>query len=156
MNVANVVVMDQVVLKPINLETVPPLIKKVREAGLSVIANFIIGFPGETWAEIRETISFAENCGAEYSKFFVAVPLKGTKMWDMALEMGTMSAPFGAAHLDWRFSQITSNEWTAEDVSILRAYEWDRVNFAHNASLPARWQTMSRHTAMRVLGGAVV
>jgi len=123
-------VMDQVVLKPINLETVPPLIKKVREAGLSVIANFIIGFPGETWAEIRETISFAENCGAEYSKFFVAVPLKGTKMWDMALEMGTMSAPFGAAHLDWRFSQITSNEWTAEDVSILRAYEWDRVNFA--------------------------
>lgn len=123
-------VMDEIVLKPIKLETVPPLIKKVRDAGLSVIANFIIGFPGESWSEIRETIAFAEQCGAQYSKFFVAVPLKGTKMWDMALELEAMDLPSGAGILDWRYSQITSDEWTAEDVSILRAYEWDRVNFA--------------------------
>ncbi len=123
-------VMDEIVMKPIKLETVPPLIKKVRDAGLSVIANFIIGFPGESWSEIRETIAFAEQCGAQYSKFFVAVPLKGTKMWDMALELEAMNLPSTTGILDWRYSQITSDEWTAEDVSILRAYEWDRVNFA--------------------------
>ena len=32
--------------------------------------------------------------------------------------------------LDWRFSQLKSDEWTSKDVSILRVYEWDRINFA--------------------------
>jgi len=122
-------VMNDIVLKPIKLETVPPLIKKVHDRGLFVVSNFIIGFPGETWAEIRETITFAEHCGADYVKFFVAVPLKGTRLWDMATDIGAISDETGGARVDWRFSQITSDEWTAEDISILRAYEWDRVNF---------------------------
>ena len=49
-----------------------------------VLANFIIGNPGETWEEICETINFAENCGADYVKFFIAVPLQGTDMYEMA------------------------------------------------------------------------
>ena len=32
--------------------------------------------------------------------------------------------------MDWRYGQITSDEWTAKDISILRAYEWDRINFS--------------------------
>jgi len=122
-------VMNDIVLKPIKLESVAPLIRKVHDAGLFVISNFIIGFPGETWAEIRETIRFAENCGADYVKFFVAVPLKGTRLWDMAADIGAISDESGGARVDWRFSQITSEEWTAEDISVLRAYEWDRINF---------------------------
>ena len=130
-------VMDEIVLKPVNLETVPPLIRKVHDAGLWVIANFIIGFPGESWDEIRETIEFAEKCGADYVKFFIAVPLKGTKMWDMASDMGTIVHDEGSGVVDWRFSQITSDEWTSDDISILRAYEWDRINFASPEKLKA-------------------
>lgn len=123
-------VMNDIVLKPIKLERVEPLIKKVRATGLFVISNFIIGFPGETWAEIRETINFAEHCGADYVRFFVAVPLKGTRLWDIASSIGAISNEEGGARMDWRFSQITSEDWTAEDISILRAYEWDRINFS--------------------------
>jgi len=122
-------VMNDIVLKPLDLKTVPPLIKKVHDAGLFVIANFIIGFPGESWAEIRETIHYAEHCGADYVKFFVAVPLRGTQMWDIALEIGAITDEVGSGS-SWRFSQITSDEWTSDDISVLRAYEWDRVNFA--------------------------
>ena len=116
-------VMNDIVLKPIKLDSVPPLIKKIRERGLFVISNFIIGFPGETWHEIRETISFAENCGADYVKFFVAVPLKGTKLWDTANAMGAIGRDTEEFRVDWRFSQITSDEWSSEDVSVLRAFE---------------------------------
>ena len=130
-------VMDKIVLKPVNLETVPPLIQKVHDAGLWVIANFIIGFPGESWDEIRETIEFAEKCGADYVKFFIAVPLKGTKMWDMASDTGTILHDEGSGVVDWRFSQIISDEWTSDDISILRAYEWDRINFASPEKLKA-------------------
>ena len=31
---------------------------------------------------------------------------------------------------DWRYSQIKSEEWSAKDISILRAYEWDQINFS--------------------------
>ncbi|MDH5750122.1 MAG: radical SAM protein, partial [Rhodospirillales bacterium] len=122
-------VMNDIVLKPIKLDSVPPLIKKIRERGLFVISNFIIGFPGETWHEIRKTISFAENCGADYVKFFIAVPLKGTKLWDTANAMGAIGRDTEEFRVDWRFSQITSDEWSSEDVSVLRAFEWDRINF---------------------------
>ena len=95
-----------------------------------VIANFIIGLPGETWEEIRQTIRFAENCNADYVKIFVAVPLIGTRMYDMAVKMGALEAIHDEVVVDWRYSQIKSEEWTAKDISILRAYEWDRINFA--------------------------
>ena len=94
------------------------------------IVNFIIGFPTETWDEIRETITYAENCGADYVKFFVAVPLIGTELYDIAFQNNTLTHDEEYPLTDWRYSQIQSNEWTAQDITILRAYEWDRINFA--------------------------
>lgn len=122
-------VMDEIVLKPLKLDKIPPLIKLIRDRGLFVIANFIIGFPGESWEEIRETIRFAEYCGADYCKFFVAMPLRHTKMLDMAISKGVLDTD-GHVFTEWRYGQISSDEWTSKDISILRAYEWDRINFS--------------------------
>ena len=126
-------VLKEIINKPIkDLEAVPSLIKKIKARGMYVLANFIIGSPGETWEEIRETINFAENCGADYCKFFIAVPLEGTEMYEMARELDAFELDHRAdtPKLDWRFSQLKSDEWTSKDVSILRVYEWDRINFA--------------------------
>ena len=113
----------------VKLDKVPEQIGKITQRGMYCIANFIIGFPGETWDEIRETIAFAENCSADYVKFFIAVPLYGTKLYYTALKMGAIQSDESYPKTDWRYSQISSDEWTAEDISILRAYEWDRINF---------------------------
>ena len=32
--------------------------------------------------------------------------------------------------LNWSTSKILSNEWTVDDLTILRAYEWERINFS--------------------------
>ena len=54
-------VLKEIVRKPIkDLKLIPEIIEKVRSRGMYCITSFIIGFPGETWEEIRETISFAE------------------------------------------------------------------------------------------------
>lgn len=124
------VLSDIVQKKALDLDKVPDQIKKIKSKNMYCLANFIIGFPGETWEEIRETIAFAENCGADYVKIFVAVPLFGTKLYQTALEMGALKLNEGFPKTDWRYSQIDSNEWSAKDISILRAYEWDRINFA--------------------------
>lgn len=122
-------VLKEVILKPLNLVNAKSMIAKIRSKGLFCLANFIIGFPGETWDEIRETIHFAETCGADYVKIFVAVPLNGTKMREIAVNMGVL--PDSAnVYVNWRYGQIVSDEWTSKDVSILRVYEWDRINFS--------------------------
>lgn len=124
-------VLKEVVKKPIkDLKRVPEIIRNVKSRGMYCFANFIIGFPGETWDEIRETISFAEHCGADYVKIFIAVALYGTELYRIAQETGVLMCLEEYPKVDWRYSQIKSNEWTAKDVSILRAYEWDRINFS--------------------------
>jgi anaerobic magnesium-protoporphyrin IX monomethyl ester cyclase len=123
-------VLREIVQKPVQLATLPERINKITDRGLFVLANFIVGYPGETWDEIQETVRYAEHCGADYVKLFVAVPLKGTKMWDMAVHMGVLDKTEDDISVDWRYGQISSDEWTSKDISILRAYEWDRINFS--------------------------
>ncbi|MBU1196521.1 MAG: B12-binding domain-containing radical SAM protein [Proteobacteria bacterium] len=122
-------ILKEVIHKPVNLEDAKKMIGMIKRKGLFCLANFIIGFPGETWAEIRETIHYAEICGADYVKIFVAVPLNGTKMRDIAVELGVLPDK-NNINVDWRYAQIVSDEWTSRDVSILRVYEWDRINFS--------------------------
>ena len=126
-------VLKEIIRKPIkDLYAVPNLVRRIKERGMYVLANFIIGSPGETWEEIRETIKFAEDCNADYVKFFIAVPLEGTEMYDMAKALDAFEQPHTMDNpkVDWRFSQLKSDEWSSKDVSALRVYEWDRINFA--------------------------
>lgn len=123
-------VMKQIIKKPVNLKKVPGIIQRIKQRGMYCIANFVVGFVGETWNEIRETICFAERCGADYIKVFAAVPLYKTRLYEMARTSGALMYNDEFPIVDWRFAQIKSQEWTPKDISILRAYEWDRINFA--------------------------
>ncbi|HSV98611.1 MAG TPA: radical SAM protein [Sedimentisphaerales bacterium] len=124
-------VLHNIVNKPIeHIDQMPDRIARIQQRGIWVAANFIIGLPGETWEEIRQTVRFAEACGADYVKFYVAVPLHGTRMYEMARELGVLGGTDGQTSVDWRYGQILSKEWTPKDVSSLRVYEWDRINFS--------------------------
>ncbi len=126
-------VLKKIIKKPIkDLEKVPAIIEKIKARGITCLANFIVGFPGETWEEIRETIRFAERSGADYVKFFVAVPLYNTRLYNMAQSMNLLATNDEYMKIDWRHCQISSPEWTARDILILRAYEWDRINFTED------------------------
>jgi len=123
-------VLKEIIKKPIkDLGKVLEIIGKVRAKSMYCLANFVIGFPGETWNEIRETIKYAEDCGADYIKIFAAVPLHGTKLYDMAVDMNALAYSDEYLEVDWRYGQIKSDEWTSKDISSLRVYEWDRINF---------------------------
>ena len=124
-------VLNDIINKPIkNIHEMPEKVARIQQRGIWVAANFIIGLPGETWEEIRQTVRFAEACGADYVKFYVAVPLHGTRMYEMAEEMDVLGVSEEDVSVDWRYGQILSEEWTPKDVSALRVYEWDRINFA--------------------------
>ena len=72
--------MKEIIQKPLNHEQAKEMVKIAQNEGIYVAANFIVGFPTETWDEIRETIKFAEELDLDYAKIFSLIPLKNTKM----------------------------------------------------------------------------
>lgn len=123
-------VLHDIIHKPLKLEKVRAVTAKLRRENIYVAANFIIGFPGETWEEIRQTIKFAEDLNADYIKLFNAIPLPGTRLYQMAKEQNALIEGYDVANVNWRNGSIETDEFTPCDMSILRAYEWDRINFS--------------------------
>lgn len=122
-------VSKQVIRKPVNFKQAVELVKLIRKEGIFVVANFIIGFPTETWDEIRYTLKFAEEIDVDYAKIFVFVPLPKTRLWELCKKEGALRADFDSAKWKWSIGQTKGNEFTSNDLTILRAYEWDRINF---------------------------
>ena len=44
-------------------------------------ANFIIGFPGETFSQMMDTFSFARKLQCDWASYYVCQPLKGTDLY---------------------------------------------------------------------------
>ena len=119
-----------IVLKPLDYDHAKKMVSYAQKKGLFVSGNFIIGFPTETWSEIRKTIDFAQEINVDYAKLFIAIPLRNTEMYDLAERTNSIIKETYDADSMWSVGGlIKSKEWTANDLTILRAYEWDRINF---------------------------
>lgn len=117
-------VLKEVIKKPIDLNMAYEKVKLLRKYKIYTCVNFIIGLPTETWDEILETIYHAEHINADYVKFFIANPLKGTELYKMAEKYLV-----NPDSMDWRYSSIRTGEFEPHEISLLRVYEWDRINF---------------------------
>lgn len=62
--------------------------------GLKVVGSLIFASPGETLAEMRDTIAFIDytkKAGADRIWSFVMTPFPGTRIWEIAKERGKVS-----------------------------------------------------------------
>lgn len=94
----------------------------------------MIGIPGETWEEIRESLQFADDCDFDYISIHIATPLPKTDLYNEAVKTKTLKKDFSFfddTHLSMMgVGYIETNEFTPGELEILRAYEWDRINFS--------------------------
>lgn len=122
-------VLKEIIRKPVNLTHAKEIVSLAKASGIFVAANFIIGFPTETWDEIRQTLRFAQEMDADYMKIFAAMPLRHTRLWELCLQHGAFKEGFELSNMSWYVGQIETKEFSSNSLSILRAYEWDRINF---------------------------
>lgn len=127
-------VLHQIIRKPLNLEIIPPLVKLFRKYDILMTADFIIGFPGETWEDIRETFRFAEKCDIDLCMFHIATVLPKTDLYKLCKEQHLLPDDFSfyndRVNFGYCKGSITTDEFTPEELMVLRAYEWDRINFS--------------------------
>lgn len=80
------------ILQRIGRKTDLDLAKKVvaltRKMGLRSLCYFIIGLPGETKETLMETLNFVKNLDAYKLSMTYAIPLPGTKFYEMAKKDG--------------------------------------------------------------------
>ncbi|MBF0311430.1 MAG: cobalamin-dependent protein [Magnetococcales bacterium] len=125
-------VLDKVLKKPLKLDRVPELVRRCRELGMETAVDFVIGSPGETWDQIRDSCNFADLLDADLTSFHIATPLPYTELYDLAREGGHLPEGFSFGNHDYfGFGRgcIATDQFTPNDLHILRALEWDRINF---------------------------
>lgn len=136
-------VLKEIIGKPVDLEHAKRMTVAAQKRGIFVTANFVIGFPGETWEEIRRTLAFAEEINVDYAKIFSAVPLPHTKLWEMCEDSDAFAPGFDSGEVSWNQGQITSPYFDRKELTLLRAYEWDRINFRSEKRIRAIADAMS-------------
>jgi radical SAM superfamily enzyme YgiQ (UPF0313 family) len=74
--------------RPLTDERIREAFAMTQEAGLLTTANYMMGLPGETRADVDQTLAFNRSLGPDDFGFFVYVPYPGTPLADMCQEKG--------------------------------------------------------------------
>lgn len=115
--------------KPLKIEKARDIVDYAKSLGFRCAALFVIGNPGETWDEIRTTFAYAEDLEI-YCHFSIATPLPKTRLYEEAIRSGCLTEDFSfAAGAGCSRGWLVTQEFSPFDVEVLRAYEWDRINF---------------------------
>lgn len=79
--------------KGTTIEKIAEGIKIIKEAGIEIMSQYVIGSPFETLDTVKESIAFAKNSGCDFTNFYTVLPFKGTPQWDFVQEHGTLFTP---------------------------------------------------------------
>ena len=115
-------VIDKVVKKKLDLDSVIELMQYCQDADLRLNAFYIIGLPGETKNDIMYTLNYALNCYDKYDVLPVvnlAKVLPGTELYD-----NTMDNHLYTDKLEFKPNEITTEEFDPQWIT--EQYAWFR------------------------------
>jgi anaerobic magnesium-protoporphyrin IX monomethyl ester cyclase len=79
-------------------------VNQLKDTGIQVNGDFIIGAPEETYDEMMETYHFIKKSRVDMVDISVLTPLPGTQVWEYALRKKLVTNDMDWASLDFRFS----------------------------------------------------
>jgi len=75
--------------KSTTIEKIKEGIKILKEAGIEIMSQYVIGSPHETFETFKESFDFAKNSGCDFTNFYTVLPFKGTPQWSYIEKNGT-------------------------------------------------------------------
>jgi radical SAM superfamily enzyme YgiQ (UPF0313 family) len=63
-------------------------VRRVKEAGINIIANYIFGLPEDTAATMQRTLDLALDLNCEFANFYSAMAYPGSPLYEQALALG--------------------------------------------------------------------
>jgi radical SAM superfamily enzyme YgiQ (UPF0313 family) len=101
---------QKLIKKHLKLERFNEVLGWAREYQIETLGFFMLGFPGETVAEINQTIRFACDSYFDEALFSIATPYAGTELNDLVRATGSYEG--NDVHDEWEgVVRIKSEEW---------------------------------------------
>ena len=110
-------VLRNIIGKPLDLSRVRPIVNACRAEGMGVSLFFVVGFPGESKADIRKTFDFAMSLDVDQACFFTATPYPGTALFRQCVELGLLKTPVDYTQLRVGRPAFGTAEWSAEELA---------------------------------------
>jgi len=86
-------ILDQM-CKGISLAQVRDAFRWTKEAGIEIMAYFMLGYLGETPKTMRKTIVFAKELNPDGAIFSITTPLPNTRLFEEAVKMGLVDSRY--------------------------------------------------------------
>ena len=122
----------EIIHKPLKLEMVKPVVQSLRKSGLFVQGFFVIGIPGEKEEHRDETLHFIRDVELDWSGFSLAIPLRGSELYDICIKNGYISKDLKIGDLGDKEYIIRTPDSDPEEI-ITKTYLMNLdVNFVNN------------------------
>jgi len=93
--------------KNVDLDRVKPLVQYAKSLGISCHATFVLGIPGETIQDVKQSFRYAHYCDFDSTSFFIVSPLPGSELYDLCLEKKYL-ADLSFEKLDFKSTKINN------------------------------------------------
>jgi len=80
--------------KGITLEQVRDVFRATKDEGISILAYFMIGSPGETREQIHESLRLAKELGPDYLHLAITTPFPETDLYRLGFEKGVLKEDY--------------------------------------------------------------
>ncbi|HJN75947.1 MAG TPA: radical SAM protein [Myxococcota bacterium] len=107
--------------KDVSIEAVRAAFSATRAAGIRPLAYIILGAPGEGREDVRRTIRFAREIGADYVQFSSLVAFPGTPLFE---DYGHLSGADVRNPVDGDVHRKTVTDLPPAELSSLMRYAW--------------------------------
>jgi radical SAM superfamily enzyme YgiQ (UPF0313 family) len=127
-------VLKEIIHKPLNLSIVNKVVSILRSRDIPMRAFFMIGLPGESEENRRETAEFIRKTGFNWVAIMIATPIAGSELFKICIENNYLVSTniedfhFGKAN-------IKTDEFTPEHIESTRYLMNLDFNFINNYDL---------------------
>ena len=96
------------------------IVKKIQNAGISVIGNYIFGLPEDDLASMQDTLDMAIDLNCEFANFYSAMAYPGSKLYTEAIQKGQRLPSSWLAYSQHSYDTFPLDTKHIDNVTVLK------------------------------------
>jgi len=146
----------KIIRKPANLKKAETAVEYLHQAGITVISNFLIGFPGETKEAIDKGFQYLKRTNIDWFLCLIASPLPGSDLYKICKDRGYLTDDYFSMSMRTNGKAvIRTPEFTPEYIE-KKVYEMNlTLNFVNNYGMRSGNYEKALYLFERVLTTAI-
>lgn len=139
-------VRNRIIGKHLSNDDIEQALSESHRAGLETMTFFVLGHPGESLTEMRQSVSFSEKLRATYSDFNLAAPIAGSRLYDRMVKDGEIPPDIWEQVAESRaIPYYVPQGLNLKDINALRAKAYRR----HYLSVRSLWHQVRKLSGPR-------